>query len=397
MTSNQNPITDAASTVYNAYLDEAEFDQRKARLAEGSTYYPGPSSDDVFSIMQHEICLAKRIQPYSQSKGWPSVFSTVNGLGTSTQTHWELIASLKFGGVSKNASKYDSTGNKNDQMVVTQFGGLQSTTDTGPFTITNGDDCMWDLPDVKNPFAMPGPRNSDRMPIWVVPYKHGFEGLTKNALYDIIFNGVPETTDKYRLTNLIDSATLYIQSVKTMFLLAFHAFASIGLIDTETMITDLYNTTGGGFFESKSMKERARSYATNENRDDLFRVLGRNLLLTPGDDGDGFTGYTQNIMLEKKGVSYFTREGEEKKSSLKDLLCHVFLGTNRDLLIIPYEEGTMNIPSGWKGNLCNRQVNLYADMFNSIIRADMDKRSRIFGRANSSARPGEKFDITLKQ
>lgn len=383
---NNNPIVTAGSLIYNGVFDMQEALDRQKRFSDQQTKFPGPVGDEELSIKQHEITIARRNHVGDVTRNQnPFVLSTLNGAGHKHEPLWQFIQNHYFTGIATN-DFVANTKMKNTSMTLSlRIGGLE-TIRNGPLPISPGDECYWDVPDIDDPYEKNGSKRWKRIPIIVMPYKHGFDNVTKISISKVIFDDLPENYRREKAGLLVQSAENLITSMKTMFMLSIHLAAKIGLIDTNEMLND------PDWFSSTNMKNRARNYEVDKDgKKLLLRILGANLKLTEE------KVQTQEITkrIFGKNVSIYNDLGEEIRTTLRDVIMKSLLLEDDTFMMCPCEKGSKVVPKGWEGDIHNAQVNLISDLFTSFTRANESKRSRIFGKALSGALPHDLFDINL--
>tara|TARA_B100000787_G_scaffold170251_1_gene165247 strand:- start:2778 stop:3626 length:849 start_codon:yes stop_codon:yes gene_type:complete len=160
-----NPVTKAGRVVYNVTLDMSHAAYRLKPASGGYQVCPNVEShadEDTLTVQPHEICLEqdkkiiKRSMTRSVNDTEILLLSALNGLkvdrslidATQPEKTRRLIRQrLKFGGVASTMAKYDPNHRtQNDQVFVSQFGGLCTIQNTGSDPIRAGDYVVWDLP-----------------------------------------------------------------------------------------------------------------------------------------------------------------------------------------------------------------------------------------------------------
>ena len=160
-----NPVTKAGRVVYNVTLDMNHAKYRLQSATGGFVPCPNVSAaadEETLTIKPHEICLEqdktliKRTLSRSVNDTEIQLLSALNGLkvprklvnaNQPEQTRREIRRRLKFGGVAATGATYDSSHRvQNDQVFVSQFGGLCTIQNTGSDPIRAGDYVVWDLP-----------------------------------------------------------------------------------------------------------------------------------------------------------------------------------------------------------------------------------------------------------
>jgi hypothetical protein len=117
---------------------------------------------ETIHVQPHEILLEqdrdlfKRTMSRSINDTEVLVLSALNGLkinrknhvpGNPEKTRRQVRATLKFGGVASTQARYNPDHRiQNDQVFVSQFGGLCTIQNTGDDPIKAGDYVVWDLP-----------------------------------------------------------------------------------------------------------------------------------------------------------------------------------------------------------------------------------------------------------
>jgi hypothetical protein len=120
------------------------------------------ADEHTLTIQPHEICLEqdkeifKRTLSRSVNDTEILLLSALNGLKCNRtdidpndpeKTRRTIRRKLKFGGVASTMAKFDPSHRvQNDQVFVSQFGGLCTIQNTGDDKITAGDFVVWDLP-----------------------------------------------------------------------------------------------------------------------------------------------------------------------------------------------------------------------------------------------------------
>jgi hypothetical protein len=122
-----------------------------------------PNADpETLHVQPHEILLEqdrnlfKRTMSRSINDTEVLVLSALNGLkikstlhvqGNPEKTRRNVRGTLKFGGIAATQARYNPDHRvQNDQVFVTQFGGLCTIQNTGDASIKAGDYVVWDLP-----------------------------------------------------------------------------------------------------------------------------------------------------------------------------------------------------------------------------------------------------------
>lgn len=160
-----NPITKAGRVVYNVTLDMNHARYRLQSASGGYIECPNVSAAadaDTLTIQPHELCLeqdkelVKRTMSRSVNDTEIELLSALNGLkvprklvdlSQPEKTRREIRRRLKFGGIASTMAKYDPSHRiQNDQVFVSQFGGLCTIQNTGSDPICAGDYVVWDLP-----------------------------------------------------------------------------------------------------------------------------------------------------------------------------------------------------------------------------------------------------------
>ena len=117
---------------------------------------------ETITVQPHEIMLEqdknlfKRSMSRSINDTEVLVLSALNGLKINSKNHHHgdpektrraVRSTLKFGGVASTMARYDPNHRvQNDQVFVSQFGGLCTVQNTGDDPIKAGDFVVWDLP-----------------------------------------------------------------------------------------------------------------------------------------------------------------------------------------------------------------------------------------------------------
>ena len=117
---------------------------------------------ETITVQPHELLLEqdrglfKRSMSRSVNDTEVLVLSALNGLkisssnyvaGDPEKTRRKVRATLKFGGVASTMARFDPDHRiQNDQVFVSQFGGLCTVQNTGDDPIRAGDFVLWDLP-----------------------------------------------------------------------------------------------------------------------------------------------------------------------------------------------------------------------------------------------------------
>jgi len=117
---------------------------------------------ETLTVQPHELLLEqnkllfKRSMSRSVNDTEVLVLSALNGLkinrktyepGDPEKTRRQIRATLKFGGVASTMARFDPDHRtQNDQVFVTQLGGLCTIQNTGDDAIKAGDFIVWDLP-----------------------------------------------------------------------------------------------------------------------------------------------------------------------------------------------------------------------------------------------------------
>lgn len=117
---------------------------------------------ETITVQPHEIMLEqdkglfKRSMSRSMNDTEVLCLSALNGLKINSKNHFhgdpektrrEVRRTLKFGGVASTMARYDPDHRiQNDQVFVSQFGGLCTIQNTGDDPIRAGDYVVWDLP-----------------------------------------------------------------------------------------------------------------------------------------------------------------------------------------------------------------------------------------------------------
>ena len=160
-----NPITKAGRVVYNCSLD---MNHAKYRMTpHGGSMMAAPNvlqdaDPETITVQPHEILLEqdktlfKRAMTRSVNDTEVLVLSALNGLKINRNNYKEtdpehtrrlIRRTLKFAGVASTMAKYDPNHRiQNDQVFVTQMGGLCTILNTGDDPIRAGDFVVWDLP-----------------------------------------------------------------------------------------------------------------------------------------------------------------------------------------------------------------------------------------------------------
>lgn len=165
MTNFSNPITKAGRVVYNVSLDMSHAAYRMKPGSTSMLAVPNVSQNadsETVTVQPHEICLEqnkdlfKRGLSRSVNDTEILLLSALNGLKCSRKNHVQgdpeatrrnVRKTLKFGGVASTRSIYDPSHRVgNDQVFVSQFGGLCTIQNTGDDPIYAGDFVVWDLP-----------------------------------------------------------------------------------------------------------------------------------------------------------------------------------------------------------------------------------------------------------
>lgn len=160
-----NPVTKAGRVVYNVTLDMNHAQYRMKPASGQFVNCPNVTAfadADTLTVQPHEICLEqdksliKRTMSRSVNDTEIQLLSALNGLkvprklvkaGHPEKTRREIRRCLKFGGVASTMAKYDDSHRiQNDQVFVSQFGGLCTIQNTGSDPIRAGDYVVWDLP-----------------------------------------------------------------------------------------------------------------------------------------------------------------------------------------------------------------------------------------------------------
>ena len=160
-----NPVTKVGRVVYNCSLD---MNHAKYRMepAQGNMIAMANVRQDAdpetIHVQPHELLLEqdkdlfKRTMSRSINDTEVLVLSALNGLkinrrlhvaGNPEKTRRQVRSTLKFGGVASTQARYNPDHRvQNDQVFVTQFGGLCTIQNTGDNQIRAGDYVVWDLP-----------------------------------------------------------------------------------------------------------------------------------------------------------------------------------------------------------------------------------------------------------
>ena len=160
-----NPITKAGRVVYNVTLDMNHAAYRLQAPTGGYVSCPNVTAHadpETLTVQPHEICLEqdknliKRTMSRSVNDTEIELLSALNGLkvprklvdaSQPEKTRREIRRRLKFGGVASTMARYDPDHRiQNDQVFVSQFGGLCTIQNTGSDPIHAGDYVVWDLP-----------------------------------------------------------------------------------------------------------------------------------------------------------------------------------------------------------------------------------------------------------
>lgn len=185
-----NPVTKVGRVVFNVSLDMNHAAYRQ-KPAQGQMYgVPNVRQDAdeyTLTIQPHEICLEqdktifKRTMARSVNDTEILLLSALNGLkcarsdispNNPEETRRNIRRKLKFGGVASTMAKYDPDHRvQNDQVFVSQFGGLCTIQNTGSEAIRAGDFVVWDLPKTTTEGTMMSGKKEKQMVI-TRPYRH---------------------------------------------------------------------------------------------------------------------------------------------------------------------------------------------------------------------------------
>jgi len=160
-----NPVTKAGRVVYNVTIDMNHAQYRMKPASGQFVNCPNVTAaadPDTLTVQPHEICLEqdkeliKRTMSRSVNDTEVQLLSALNGLkvprklvdaSDPEKTRRAIRRRLKFGGVASTMAKYDDSHRiQNDQVFVSQFGGLCTIQNTGSDPIKAGDYVVWDLP-----------------------------------------------------------------------------------------------------------------------------------------------------------------------------------------------------------------------------------------------------------
>jgi len=160
-----NPITKAGRVVYNVSLDMNHAKYRMEPAQGNMLACPNCRQDsdpETITVQPHELLLEQDRQLFKRSMSRSVndtevlVLSALNGLKINSKNHHHgdpektrrsVRNTLKFGGVASTMARYDPDHRtQNDQVFVSQFGGLCTIQNTGDDAIKAGDFVVWDLP-----------------------------------------------------------------------------------------------------------------------------------------------------------------------------------------------------------------------------------------------------------
>ncbi len=386
----RNPNTPAGRVAINGHIDQVEFENRKAKVKKGKTFYRGPTDDQSFAIFARDLCVSRKM--YASKKNIHKahaafVFATVNGFGEDTDKIYQLIEELEFAGLAGGqGAKYDSTGESPEVDLALVLGGINTITNTGPDRISNGDWVFWTLPDTKDPYEK-GRRGSERMVLHTVPYDHKLDKLSEHTLHKLL---VGDRTLQYPNKNIdsrwpiMEGAKNLQQAIMQITLDALHTFLVSGLVklDVEAI---------GDTKEAKERRMRNTNQYTNpspklvEIRTENLRKIGSAL------------GIQDLMKKEDKQIKFKPNPSSnlKRETTLSEYAMEVFFGKKSDALLAPLEDGTAHLPSGYKGNIIKGQRGALSDLFTAIIKTNDFTKKRIFAKAVSPAEPGKDFDIIL--
>ncbi len=383
----RNTTTPAGRVAINGHIDQVEFENRKQKIKKGKTFYGGPTDDQAFVIYPRDLCVQRKA--YASLKNIHKahaafVFSTVNGFGADTDKLYELVEQLQFQGLAGGqGAKYDSTGESPEVDLALVQGGLNTITNTGRSRISNGDLIYWTLPDPKDPYEK-GRRGSERMVLQTMPYDFKLDSLSENTLYKLIIDHTLQYPNKNIDPKwpIMEGAKNLQQAIMQIYLDALHTFLVSGLIVLEPGIID------GA--DSKQRRVKNASQYTNpkslnmrtENLRKIGAALGIRDLMKP----------KENIKINFKPDP---SSNHKRETTLSEYAMEVFFAKRSDALLVPLEDGTAHLPSGFRGVIIKGQKAALSDMFTAITKTNDFIKKRIFAKAVSPAEPSKDFDMIM--
>ena len=374
----RNPITQAGKVVYNGFKDHNLIKIFKAQLRTGKNFYPGPTSDENYSIQQREVVYSRR-KGTNAKKGSMHVLSSVNAGFDKKDPLWKIISEHEIRGVAVTRSLLDSTGANPEIDVVVQTGGLVTTVNTGPKKINNGDSVFMEWPDPNKPFASQ-PRNSEKQLLWTMPYDPCMDALTESNIWEIMKD--PATISEYESDinkPIVRGAINFKKFLLTTSVLAIHSALSAGIVSMPVNALD----------DDKDAKNKRKTRGDTYMSVDALGVPKRKPFIKKLARLYGITDE------EKKRLEVVFPHKIGTKPVLGDLADHVietFSGKDNNFLVFPLQEGKV---TNDEKKLVMSQQCLLSDAFQAINETNEYRRGRIIGKALTPAKPNEEFDMIV--
>ena len=378
-----DPITPAGRVAPNGLLDRDEIRIRQATAhnPERPSMYGGMVDDQAYDIFQFDMCVEvvrPDVSRIDYAEPQPFVLSVLNGAFSSRDTVATILPRLQFRGFASAEAKYDPSNNETQLGLALQQGGLITIKNTGPKNIRNGDWVYFDVPDPRNPYEK-NPRGSGRIVFVTKPY----DPMQDKVFSDTLASGLSAPNGVRQSHELAEGAKYMRQAIVQAFHDAFFAFATSGLMK----------------FDPVALTPGAAGVLARSANAQLFTGVDVT--------DDQRVGYLRRLAIEL-GLRGFQRpQGEEaikvalgaagQQISLDQYVMDVFLGMTPSALMAALVPGvgTRELPAGSPGQLVMNQQAALSNMVDGIVATNFSVRRRVFGRAMSSATPGNKFDVFL--
>lgn len=373
-----NPVASKPQVIVNVFRDEDEITNRINNSRERTAYFNNAdTSPESMSVYQNEIVFGVRGTRRRGNEWITCGLSTLNGAFKSGDKPYNIIEKIQFLGVAITKSVYDAYERHAEDNFVVQIGGNRTMKNTGCKRINNGDFIYWELPDPNNPFNATRRNDHTRILLWTTPYDPQLDRLTRDALTHYIHESV-ELDDNKKDYPIYQAARDLSEAMKEFFVLSVHILLITGIVDIDSFddfIADRFD----------EMSENARkTHADPGKRQQLLINLSKKLgLLEPT------SKQRQRYQLEFPGTDDITNI----KTSLSDAVLNTFTASTKDYRVAQLQN--KSVPPGELGNLYNNQTILVSKLFNALIQGENFKKKRIFGKALTSADPGQDFDIVI--
>jgi hypothetical protein len=368
----QNPITPGGKVVINGFLSVPEIRNRKSKMNEGNSFFGGSSDDAAFTIYPKELCFIQRDIANRKKTGNSDllVTSVLNGGFRPDQTVEEIIESIDVAGITTGPGlKYDSFTDESDSGISLSIGGLTTIVNNGDKYIGAGDLVFWNLPSIKNPYDKSN-NGSRRITLSVEPYRPDIHQVTESNLKCIISD--PKLQKNESMGQIVQSAKLFSDTIRTSVILALHVLASSGIVKVDMdALTD-----------EDTRNQNSMDFLQDENvRLTIYNQLAVGLGLIDSSNPESKMNFKLN--------------GSSKYTKLSEYAIDVFMGEREECGLFSLNPGNKTIPEGAKGLHMKKQRGWIADQIAAIERGNMYYKRRIIGKAITPSDPGKEFDLIM--